>query len=526
MDAITTTRSYPAWRRWIGDGRPALPVLVAAALALLAALLDWRGADLPAQLFRVLLFRQNGFVLWNNLWYGGHPTLDYSVLFPPLGAVVGPLLLGAVSGVVAAYCFDRLLRNAFGTPTMLASLWFAVSTVTNLAVGRLTFSLGVAIALASLLALQRGHRFVAVVLGLLSPLASPVATVFLVVAVAAWAGFHRDRWPTGLALVSAATVPMVVIGLAFPEGGQYPYAAGALVRDLGVCVLVFLLVPRTADVVRRGAVLYALLAVAVFLVPNALGGNVSRLAQYAAGPLLVCALWPHRRKILAAVALPLLFWQWYPALDGIAFANQDPSTRASFYTPLLTFLRAQPGPNRVEIPFTLHHWEAVEVAPVVPLARGWERQMDIAANGLFYDDTLDAATYERWLADNGVGFVALARAPLDDSAEDEAALIRGGLPYLSQVWSNRDWQVFRFDRDPGLVTGPAALISLGADRFTLDVAKPGDVLVRIRASSHWSVPAGGCAAEDPSGWTVLRHLPLGRVEISQSLVGTTCPDED
>ena len=38
--------------------------------------LGWRGSDLPAQLFRVELFRRYGFVLWNSQWFGGGPAAD------------------------------------------------------------------------------------------------------------------------------------------------------------------------------------------------------------------------------------------------------------------------------------------------------------------------------------------------------------------------------------------------------------------------------------------------------------------
>ena len=41
--------------------------------------------------------------------------------------------------------------------------------------------------------------------------------------------------------------------------------------------------------------------------------------------------------------------------------------------------------------------EAAFVAPVVPIARGWSRQVDTARNPLFYDGPLDADEYEQWL---------------------------------------------------------------------------------------------------------------------------------
>ncbi len=56
------------------EGWPSLltAFAIAGALALVAVLLGWRGSDLPAQVFRSELFRQDGFVVWNSQWFGGH----------------------------------------------------------------------------------------------------------------------------------------------------------------------------------------------------------------------------------------------------------------------------------------------------------------------------------------------------------------------------------------------------------------------------------------------------------------------
>jgi hypothetical protein len=276
-------------------------------------------------------------------------------------------------------------------------------------------------------------------------------------------------------------------------------------------------------VLRRGVGLYAIACLADFAVPNALGGNITRLAQYGAGPLLACALWPARRRALALMAVPLLAWQWVPAFDGIALAGRDPSTRASYYAPLVAFLHRQPsGPRRIEIPVTRHHWESVYIGDTQPLARGWERQLDMSFNEIFYEGTLTAGEYERWLTNMGVDFVALPRAPLDDTSMAEAKLLDAGLPYLTPVWHNRDWQVWRYRASPGLVSGPATLTKLAPDSFTVNVSEPGDVVVRVRTSGHWRVPEPGCFAPTADGWTMLRGLPVGVDRITQSLRGTPC----
>ena len=81
------------------------------------------------------------------------------------------------------------------------------------------------------------------------------------------------------------------------------------------------------------------------------------------------------------------------------------------------------------MPLTRNHWEAAYVAPHIPLARGWHRQLDREANGLFYgDEPLNAATYLAWLHALAVRWVALPNASLDVSAQHEAAILREGVP--------------------------------------------------------------------------------------------------
>ena len=46
-------------------------------------------------------------------------------------------------------------------------------------------------------------------------------------------------------------------------------------------------------------------------------------------------------------------------------------------------------------------------APRFPLARGWERQLDIADNPLFYGGALTGTRYERWLKRLAVRYVAV-----------------------------------------------------------------------------------------------------------------------
>ena len=99
-------------RTWLTSG---ISPTAAAAAAIAILALGWRGSDLPAQIFRADLVKRYGFVLWNMQWYGGHPTLDYSVITPVLGALMGPMVLCALSGLAAAILFDRIVRYHFGS---------------------------------------------------------------------------------------------------------------------------------------------------------------------------------------------------------------------------------------------------------------------------------------------------------------------------------------------------------------------------------------------------------------------------
>jgi hypothetical protein len=202
----------------------------------------------------------------------------------------------------------------------------------------------------------------------------------------------------------------------------------------------------------------------------------------------------------------------------VAAVAGDPSTAAAYYQPLLRFLSAQPGGRRrqfrIEIPFTNSHWEADRVAPRVPLARGWERQLDVADNPVFYDGRLNATTYERWLHRNAVRYVALPDARLDDSARAEAALIRGGLPYLRPVMRAAHWRVYAVARATPIAQGAGTLTAMGPDWVALNVRRPGTVLLHVRFTPYWAVVGGSaCVGPGAGGLTRVTARRAGAVRL-------------
>jgi hypothetical protein len=219
---------------WWPDLWHLAPTLIAAALAVVYLIIKPRSPDLAAHIFRSELFGREGFTIWNGQWYGGHHTPAYSILSPPIGWLLGPQLMGAISAVVATACFTEVARKHFGhRAARFGTMWFAIGSATLLFTNRLPFALGVAFGMAAVVALQRKRPVLAPVLGILCAISSPVAGLFLAMvgvgkALAAKGGAWAPGRREGVALAAAAFVPPVLLTLAFPEGGYASWLSRAL----------------------------------------------------------------------------------------------------------------------------------------------------------------------------------------------------------------------------------------------------------------------------------------------------------
>jgi hypothetical protein len=400
----------------------------------------------------------------------------------------------------------------------VASLWFGLGTGALLVAGRLTFALGVALAVGAAWAASSRRPPAAVALGLLAGAASPVAGAFLALGAAAW-GLGTGERGRAAALGLAGLAPAVTLSVLFPEGGTFPFVAAAFWPSLAATLVVLALIPAEQRVLRIGTALYAAALVASFTIPSPMGGNAVRLGAMLAGPTLALALLPRSRRRLALIAPALLWWQWVTPVDDWAQAAGDPTVQERSYEGLVSFLQRQEGPPfRVEVPFTDNHWESAWLGSRVPLARGWQRQLDRRVNPLFYAKAgtpLTAGAYRKWLDDNAVRFVALPDAPLDYSARAEAALLRRGVAYLRPVYRDRVWQVWEV-RDAKPLAAPGRLSDLGPDHFTIDAGARGtSAEVRIRWTPYWRVTSGiGCVGPTPDGFT--RVDAVGRVQVRAS----------
>ncbi len=469
-------------RPWI-DGWPSLLSVFALAgtLALVAVVLGWRGSDLPAQVFRTELIRRDGFALWNSQWFGGHTTLTYSVLAPMIATITGPIALGAFSGVASAVLFERILRFAFGRTAWLGAVWFALGTVANFIVGRVTFGVGVTFALAAVCALQRRHPVIAVACSLLASLCSPLAGLFLALAGAAWALAQPARRVGRDRRCHQCVVADRARGSAVPAPGRPALRAVGTRVGSGMCAR------------RRARVVAPRPAAAM-----------GRVAVHARGSAVLARALGGRRQLQPVGAVPR------GSVAGMHAAHRSPACVArcarDSARDLAVLSRCRRHclcPHRpVDQAFVLHAADRVPASrdradqsrrdpvDIPPLGgcvrradnaarRGWERQLDMQYDPIFYDQPLTRESYHEWLTENGVQFVALPDTRLDDSSLGERALLGRGAPYLQQVWRDEHWRVWRVKDFSGLVTGDARLLRLTPQGFTLDMEHAGDVTVHV-----------------------------------------------
>jgi hypothetical protein len=513
--------------------RPLLGAWLAAALLGVWLLVDPHTPDLAGQVYRVQLFHQVGFALWDEHWYAGHHLPGYSLLFPPLGALLGMRLLAALAVLASAVLFERIVVDVYGPAARWGAAFFALAAVCDVWIGRLAFALGVALALGAVLALLRGRLLAAVLLGALCAAASPVAGALL--ALAAFSQALAGRSPRAL-LVLGAPVAGVLLALAllFPEGGYEPYPFLSFLATALVVLAFLLALPPGARALRIGAAVYLLVCLLSLLVHTPMGSNIERYGALLAGPLLLCARLGSRGRalgaqrtrylqqrerltpaVVVALAMAAVWVAWGPVRETAAVAGEE-STSAAYYAPVEGFLAGRgEAPVRVEVPLTRSHWEAALLAPSVSLARGWEKQLDSRFDQVLLTPGLTAGRYERWLHEQAVAYVALPDTPLDPSSAQEGRLIRRGLPYLRQVFASRHWRIFAVGSPTPLAAGPGRLTMLGHDTFVLRAISAGSFLVRVHFSRYLTLERGrGCIGRAPGGWTAVEVSAPGEVVVA------------
>lgn len=512
---------------------------VAVVLAVVFLVAPRMGTDLAAQVARAEFADRYGATPIDLGWYGGVDQYGYSLFTARLGALIGMRPLGAVAAVFGAFALAWLFARNRARRPLLAGVLGAVVLVGNLASGRITFAVGLTFGLLALCAVgterpPRAARLaLAAICAALATAASPVAGLFTGLAGAALllAALRRGDGPgrvlpggwraegplaEGFVLAVTPAVTLAPIAVLFGNGGTQPYSAESMRINVALAVLVAVLVPRRRRVLRVGAALTVLLLVAAYYVPSPIGSNALRLPLLFALPVLA-GYAPLPGPWLAGLLAATVWWQ-SPVMTSDVTRAGAPESSPAFHRPLVEELQRRQPVGRVEVVPLRDHWESAYLPPTVPLARGWERQVDSDRNALFYDGTLNAQTYGKWLHDEAVTYVAIAPdAPVDRWGRDEAAMIRAGLPYLREVWRDTTWRLYAVADPTPLVGAPGHLVASdrGSVRLT---AAPGDVPVRVRWSRWLSLTGpDGCVRPGADGWTEVRVRAAGDYTISSDL---------
>lgn len=507
------------------------PLALAVALSALYFVLDLRGGDLAAHLYRAELVKNDGFFVWNYNWYGGHYVVSYGVIFPALASTIGVRLAGAVAYVLGVLLFSLLADKVFPPKgARAASYAFTIVFSATLVIGQLPYALSLAIGMGALLAAANQRSWIAAFLALNCALTSPLAALFIsFIAFTVWLGGQpwetlrntrhafRTMWasPSHAYLVTAVctVVPAAIVSFLFPEGGAQPFHVASYLGAVAFTAFFWVFVRDdlrgdARRIVGSGVALYLLFLTANELIPSAIGGNAIRLGMVMFPVIAAAALWPRSQRYALAVIIPLVAWQGATAMWAVATTDQ--SSDPHFFAPVNRYLDAR-NPARdekVEVVFTRNHFEAAYVANRRPIARGWERQLDTKYNAVFYDGTLSPTTYARWLIDNNVRWVALPKNVTPDySARDEADLIRSGLPYLERGADFKNWEIYRVtlpvsnDESPDFNGDPEKGFSLRPDHWGLS-----DTRIRWQ---RFLRPSYGCIRSTDDGYMQIVMPSLG-----------------
>src|SRR4051812_14704993 len=471
------------------------------------------GTDLSAQQARAAFAGAYPGAAVDLRWYGGVLPAAYSVTAPYVEAVVGARLTGILAAVVAAPLLAMLLLRWRVRRPVLASVWGALALAVNMVSGRTAFALGMLVAIGALLAVPRGGaratRWVpAVLLAALTTLTSPVAALFLALVALAWALERRGvAW-----LAVGAAVPMVAIAALFSEPGRMP-DTWAVARPVLLACLAIAVLCRGVPL-RAGAVVYGIGALVVYLAPGPIGSNVERLALLFTGAALLAASWLPRVLLVVAVVLAA---QWTARVPWADLHTSHRLTVERASSERLVDLLHGLGPitGRLEVVPFADHGESRVVAQAWPLARGWERQVDVLRDAPLYSSRLDADGYLRWLQQANVSYVALGRHTHDWSARSELRVLRTPPPWLTVVHSDPEWTIWRVGPAHPIVGGAASTVSVHGDRIVLDAPVPGVVPVGVRWSRWLTVSGGACIRPAGSTTEVVVRRP-GRITVSSS----------
>ncbi len=519
--------------------RPRNAAIVAGAIALVFIAFVPKGEDAAAHLYQTQVWREHAWRLWDNNWYAGrYSQINYSLLYYPVAALLGTWTVVTASVAGAAAAFTHLMHARWPRIATWPSVAFTFLAPMPVLNGTYPFIFGLALALATLGALQVRRWKLAVGLGIGVALAHLLALFLLdstLLALAVARRPWRERGPVRtVTLLFAATFGATLISWrAFStQGATYPFNLEDLSVVVAFCVIGLALSWSQPDLSAMRAIFatYGAITLGAFVIASPLGSNVGRLVVYLGTPLLLIPLASRRfrpRGLSAILVLAALTWQVFPIATGVRAASTVRSSSEEFWYPVEAFLAEHGDTNhRIEVVATDQHWEAFYLARRgVALTRGWYRQDDFPSNAELYGE-LTPHTYRLWLSQLAVKYVFLPNDRLDYSAAKEAALLETGI--LPRVARMGNWTVYEVPNPTPLAT-PASQITVAAidaTTVTLDAQKARVYRLRLHYTPYWKVVSGSaCVTRTDHSDTALRVLAPGRVTLRFTVGIGTVVDE-
>lgn len=117
--------------------------------------------------------------------------------------------------------------------------------------------------------------------------------------------------------------------------------------------------------------------------------------------------------------------------------------------------------------------------------------------------------------------------PDDNGGERERELVQRGMPYLKQIWGDANWQLFRVTDPTPLADSPATVDRADQGELTIEVKKPGRVLIRVPYSPWLGlVDAKGKGVKPPQETEASKHRAEGTPKSFDNVNGCLMQTEE
>ena len=451
-------------------------------------------------------------IYWTG-WFGGVHTPGYSVLVPPLMHLLSVSFVGAVATVVAAVLFPGLLRGAL-RPT-LAAIAFTLLLVTNLLAGRITFAVGVALALGGLRLLAARRGLVGGAAGRAERAGEPGRRALSrASSPPCWCCSPRAGGARRSGSGSPRPSRCILVAVLFPDPGRMPFTRDALKPSLYASLgLIPSLYGRRARLARWGAVASLVLVLGAYLVTSPIGSNAERFALLWGLPMLL-AYSPLPAFAVVLVAFPLVWWAERNVGAGAAPLRRcqrvalvlhaaDHRTREALGRhppgrgdrpayPLVVRVRRGEDPDRARVGAPGRRRPQPDL-----LRPGAPRRRELPPVPRPVRGRLGRA----------------ARTPSSTSPRrPKRAWCARASDYLTPVWHGGAWTLYAVSHPAPLVSGTLTATSVGRSSVHLERPEAGASGVLQLHWSRWLAASNGCLRKQGE-WTYVQAKQAGPVKV-------------